>query len=42
MTILTEELSNPTSVAVGPDGALYVSNHGISGGGGEVLRFAPS
>jgi hypothetical protein len=31
-------LDRPTSVAVGPDGALYVTNHGLSVGGGEVLR----
>ena len=37
-TVVLGGLSQPTSVAVGPDGALYVSNHGISAGGGEVLR----
>jgi hypothetical protein len=35
------QLSQPTSVAVGPDGALYLSNHGVSAGGGEVLRLEP-
>jgi sugar lactone lactonase YvrE len=44
-------LSRPTSVAIGPDGAIYVTNKGIematrdeSGKlltGGEVLRFEP-
>jgi hypothetical protein len=32
-------LSQPTSVVVGADGALYVSNHGSSVGAGEVLRI---
>lgn len=31
----------PTSIAVGPDGALYVSNRGIFAGTGEVLRIEP-
>ena len=31
----------PTSIAIGPDGALYVSNRGPSAGSGEVLRIAP-
>ena len=35
-------LDRPTSVAVGPDDALYVTNHGLSVGGGEVLRVEPS
>jgi glucose/arabinose dehydrogenase len=34
-------LDRPTSVAVGPDGSLYVTNHGLSVGGGEVLRVEP-
>jgi glucose/arabinose dehydrogenase len=32
-------LSRPTSVVVGPDGAIYVTNNGTSFGGGEVLRI---
>ena len=32
-------LQQPTSLALGPDGALYVSNRGITPGGGEVLRI---
>ena len=35
------QLAQPTSIAVGPDGALYISNHGVSVGGGEVLRVEP-
>ena len=31
----------PTSVVVGPDGALYVSNRGVFAGIGEVLRIEP-
>jgi glucose/arabinose dehydrogenase len=34
-------LDRPTSVAVGPDGAIYVTNHGVSRGIGEVLRIEP-
>jgi hypothetical protein len=34
-------LSRPTSVAIGPDGAIYVANKGISMAGGEVLRLEP-
>jgi Tol biopolymer transport system component len=34
-------LTNPTSVAVGPDEALYISNRGIFPGTGEVIRFVP-
>jgi streptogramin lyase len=34
-------LTRPTSVVVGPDGALYVSNRGLTAGGGEVLRIEP-
>jgi hypothetical protein len=34
-------LTRPTSVAVGPDGALYVTNNGLAVGAGEVLRIEP-
>jgi hypothetical protein len=34
-------LIRPTAVVVGPDGALYVSNHGLGFGIGEVLRIEP-
>ena len=31
----------PGGVAVGPDGALYVTNHSTAAGRGEVLRIVP-
>jgi hypothetical protein len=34
-------LTAPTSVAVGPDGALYVTIRGTTAAGGEVIRLAP-
>lgn len=34
-------LQRPTSIVVGPDGAIYVSNRGSSVGTGEVLRVTP-
>ena len=34
-------LDRPTSVAMGADGAIYVTNHGVTPGIGEVLRIAP-
>jgi hypothetical protein len=34
-------LIRPSAVAIGPDGALYVSNRGVSPGIGEVLRVEP-
>src|SRR5262245_36015808 len=39
-TVVIDGLDRPTSVLVG-DGALYISNHGISVGIGEVLRIVP-
>lgn len=38
-TVLITALTRPTSVAIGPDCATYVSNKGVSPGIGEVLRF---
>jgi len=32
-------LDRPTSVAVGPDGAIYVTNFGVTPGAGVVLRY---
>ena len=40
-TLITEALNRPTSVLVGDDGAIYVSNNGVSVGTGEVLRIQP-
>lgn len=40
-TIADKQLAAPTGVAVGPDGALYVSNLGILAEAGQVLRIAP-
>jgi hypothetical protein len=34
-------LDRPTSVAVDADGAVYVTNHGITPGAGEVLKIEP-
>ena len=42
MTLLTDGLFLPTSLAVGPDSSVYISNFGTSPGGGEVLRFTPA
>jgi hypothetical protein len=40
-TVLSNTLIRPGGVALGPDGAIYVSNRSISVGSGEVIRFAP-
>jgi DNA-binding beta-propeller fold protein YncE len=40
-TTVIDGLTRPGSVALGPDGALYVSNRGTSIGTGEVLRIEP-
>ena len=38
---LLEGLDRPTAVAVDADGAIYVTNHGVTAGMGEVLKIAP-
>jgi hypothetical protein len=38
-TIISDGLNFPGGVVAGPDGALYVSNFGVSAGGGQVLRI---
>jgi hypothetical protein len=40
-SVVYAPLDRPSSVAVGADGAIYVTNHGISAGTGEVLKIAP-
>ncbi len=39
-TLATEGLVNPTSVAIGFDGDVYVSNRGLSPDAGQVVRIA--
>jgi hypothetical protein len=39
-TTIIGGLQFPTSIAVGDDGALYVTNRGIAPGLGEVLRIS--
>lgn len=39
--VVFEGLDRPTSLAVGPDGALYVANRGVTAMAGEVLRIVP-
>ncbi len=41
VTPLLVRLDRPTAVAVGPDGAVYVTNHGVTAGAGEVLMITP-
>ena len=40
-TTIIRGLVRPTSIAIGDDGALYISHRGISVGTGEVLRVGP-
>jgi hypothetical protein len=41
VTTVLEGLDRPTAVAVGADGAIYVTNRGVTAGAGEVLMIAP-
>jgi hypothetical protein len=41
-TVASEGLVSPTSVLVGDDGTIYVSNRGTSVGIGEVVRVTPT
>jgi hypothetical protein len=41
VTVLRAGLNRPTAVAVGADGAIYVTNNGVSPGTGEVLMLTP-
>jgi glucose/arabinose dehydrogenase len=40
-TTVIAGLTRPTGLAIGPDGAIYLSHRGISVGTGEVLRLQP-
>lgn len=40
-TTIISGLVRPTAVAIGPDGAIYLSHRGTSVGTGEVLRIRP-
>jgi hypothetical protein len=37
--VVLDGLIRPTSIAIGSDGALYVTNRGVTPGAGEVLRL---
>jgi sugar lactone lactonase YvrE len=41
VTPLLVGLNRPTAVALGADGAIYVTNNGVTAGAGEVLMIAP-
>lgn len=39
--LMDEGLTAPTAIAIGPDGLIYINNHGVTPGQGEVIRFDP-
>jgi hypothetical protein len=39
-TLLSEGMIMPTSVVIGKDRALYISNRGVCAGDGQVIRLA--
>lgn len=39
-TVVSDQLTAPTSLLVGRDGSVYVANQGLAPGAGEVLRFS--
>ena len=41
-TVITSSLIKPGGVAIGPDGAIYVTNRSIFPGTGEVVRIVPN
>lgn len=41
VTPLLQGLNRPTAVAVGADGAVYVTNNGVTAGAGQVLMITP-
>jgi hypothetical protein len=40
-SIVASGLNRPTAVAIGADGAIYVTNNGVVAGAGQVLRITP-
>jgi hypothetical protein len=40
-TVVASGLTRPTSIIIGPDGAIYVSNRAISVGTGDVILLEP-
>jgi hypothetical protein len=40
-SVIVSDLIAPTSLTIGPDGVVYVTNRGVSIGTGEVLRIEP-